>query len=135
MSKEVVKIYDEIAPEIAQVYEQQSHIKGIKKFISILQKRAKILDFGCGAGKDVSIFAKLGMEVVGVDASMEMLRQARLRHPGMNLMGMDGRNLQFLDKFFDGVWSWSVLTHFDLGDKVKTLKEIYRVLKKGGVFT
>ena len=105
MSKKIVNIYDKIAPEIAQVYEQQSHIKGIKKFISILPNRAKILDFGCGTGKDVSIFAKLGMEVVGVDASMEMLRQARRRHPGVNLMVMDGRNLQFPDKFFYGVWS------------------------------
>ncbi|MDP2720837.1 MAG: class I SAM-dependent methyltransferase [bacterium] len=135
MSKEIVKIYDKIAPEITQVYEQQSHIKGIKKFISVLPKRAKVLDFGCGSGKDVSIFTQTGMEVIGVDASREMIKQALLRHPGVNLMLMDGRNLQFSDKFFDGVWSWSVLTHFDLRDKVKTLKEICRVLKKDGIFT
>ena len=135
MSKKIVNIYDKIAPEIAQVYEQQSHIKGIKKFISVLPRQSKILDFGCGSGKDVSIFTDLGVKAFGIDASVGMVKVARLVHPGINLRIMDGRNLQFPNYSFDGVWSWSVLTHFDLGDKVKTLKEIYRVLKKGGAFT
>jgi len=41
--KNIVRVYDQIAPEITKVYEEQTHIKGIKEFIKRLPKKAKIL--------------------------------------------------------------------------------------------
>lgn len=50
----------------------------------ILQRHAKgtrALDFGCGTGRSTRFTAKLGFNVIGVDISEEMLRQARALDP------------------------------------------------------
>lgn len=46
----------------------------------------------------------------------------------------DASVLPFPDETFDVVYSFSVLEHFDENDDIKCVQEIYRVLKKGGIF-
>jgi ubiquinone/menaquinone biosynthesis C-methylase UbiE len=133
--KDIVKIYDRVAPEISQVYEEQSHAKGIKEFVDRLSPETKILDLGCGNGKDVSMFSGLGFETIGIDASAGMVRQAGKRYPRERIFQMDARKLKYPNNSFDAVWSWSVLTHFNYEDKRKVLREINRVLRGRGFFT
>ena len=135
MSENILAVYDKVAPGISAVYDQQTHIIGIKNFIELLPARAKILDLGCGPGKDVFLFSKSGYEAVGIDGSPEMIKQARKRFPNEKFIVMDVRDLKFPDGTFDAVWSWSVLTHLNKADKTVVLREVHRVLKKGGLFT
>jgi ubiquinone/menaquinone biosynthesis C-methylase UbiE len=127
MSEEITSIYDKVAFEISEVYNQQTHIKGISNFSKTLSQKARILDLGCGSGKDVFLFRKLGFEAVGIDGSKGMIAESRRRFPKEKFLVMDVRNLKFPDEFFDAVWSWSVLTHLKMDDKIVTLKEILRV--------
>ena len=135
MSENILAIYDKVAPDISAVYDQQTHIIGIKNFIKLLPQKAKILDLGCGAGKDVFLFGKSGYEAVGIDGSKGMVGQARKRFPKKTFIVMDARDLKFPDEAFDAVWSWSTLTHLNKTDKAGALREVYRVLKEGGLFT
>lgn len=135
MSDEIVSIYDKVAAKITQIYEQQTHSNWIKEFVLELPKGGRVLDLGCGSGKDVDVFNQLGFDSIGVDASKGMLREAKRIHPKIKLFLMDIRSLEFSDNYFNGVWSWSVLTHLKDNDKLTSLKEAHRVLKKGGIFS
>jgi len=68
-----------------------------------------------------------------IDASLEVHRRAKRRHPNLQTVGTDVRCLPFADGTFDGIVSNSTLDHFkSLDDLVISLKELYRVLQQGG---
>ena len=132
--EEIISLYDKVASSVAGIYEGQNHIREIQRFVKGISQGGKILDLGCGSGKDVAIFNSLGFETVGVDGSKNMLREATRRHPDIKVTLGDVRKLEIPSNFFDGVWSWSVTTHLKGEDKRRSLKEVYRVLKRGGTF-
>jgi SAM-dependent methyltransferase len=67
-----------------------------------------------------------------IDASLEVHRRAKHRHPNLQTVGTDVRCLPFADGTFDGIVSNSTLDHFkSLDDLVISLQELYRVLKPG----
>jgi len=68
-----------------------------------------------------------------IDASLDVHRRAKRRHPNLQTVGTDVRCLPFADGTFDGIVSNSTLDHFkSLDDLVISLKELYRVLQQGG---
>lgn len=68
-----------------------------------------------------------------IDASLEVHRRAKRRHPNLQTVETDVRCLPFADGTFDGIVSNSTLDHFkSLDDLVISLKELYRVLQQGG---
>lgn len=68
-----------------------------------------------------------------IDASLEVHRRAKRRHPNLQTVGTDVRCLPFADGTFDGIVSNSTLDHFkSLDDLVISLKELYRALRTGG---
>jgi len=132
--EEIVSLYDKVASSVAEIYERQNHIEWIQRFAKQIPKGGRILDLGCGTGKDVAIFNDLGFKASGIDGSAGMLSEAAKIHPNIKVAFGDVRKLEFPDNFFDGVWSWSVITHLKDEDKKSALKEVYRVLKSGGTF-
>tara|TARA_Y100000310_G_C20617856_1_gene781628 strand:+ start:230 stop:847 length:618 start_codon:yes stop_codon:yes gene_type:complete len=109
--------------------------QSVEKFLK--NKKGKILDLGCGSGRN---FAKIsGLSWYGVDFSKQMLKYAKKRAEklGINLDEIkkaEADNLPFEDNYFDAVLCYAVLHGIDGNKKrKKILKEIYRVLKSGGV--
>ena len=72
---------------------------------------ARVLDVGCGAGREALALAERGCRVVGVDIGRELLAsaraQARMRGIALSLCRTDGRVLPFADGSFDHVALWS----------------------------
>src|SRR5437762_7089775 len=66
------------------------------------QPGERILDLGCGDGALTERLVSAGANVVGVDASPDMVNAARQR--GLDARGMDGSNLDFNSEF-DAVFS------------------------------
>ena len=89
------------------------------------------LDVGCGTGHHLQRYAALGYKVAGVDGSEEMLRHARTNNPGADVRHCDVETLPFPDASFDVVVAIEVLRY--LPDSSKTIAEMGRVLKPGGV--
>jgi SAM-dependent methyltransferase len=90
----------------------------------------KILDLGCGDGQLTQRIAAAGADVLGVDASPDMVRAARDR--GVVADVGDAQQLPYADKTFDAVFSNAAL-HW-VRDQDAMLAEINRVLKPGGRF-
>ncbi|HEV2107801.1 MAG TPA: class I SAM-dependent methyltransferase [Thermomicrobiales bacterium] len=92
---------------------------------------ARVLDAGCGVGRDMAWLEAHGARVIGVDISAGMLAEARTRASGP-LLRLDMRSLAFADDSFDGVWCVASLLHLPKSDVPPTLAEFHRVLVPGG---
>ncbi|HEY6847550.1 MAG TPA: methyltransferase domain-containing protein [Terracidiphilus sp.] len=90
----------------------------------------KILDLGCGDGQLTQRIAATGADVLGVDASADMVRAARERGVVADLG--DAQQLPYADQTFDAVFSNAAL-HW-VRDQDAMIAQIDRVLKPGGRF-
>jgi len=99
-----------------------------------------VLDIGCGAGVDTLVAAiMVGPEgkVTGIDLTSEMLKQARINLEKTSLKNVcleegSAEELPFPEKTFDVVISNGVFNL--IPDKMKALREVFRVLKSSGRF-
>jgi ubiquinone/menaquinone biosynthesis C-methylase UbiE len=98
----------------------------------------RVLDLGCGTGT-LAIQVKRGQpgaEVVGLDADPQMLARARSKAAEAGVeIGLDEGNataLPYEDESFDRVLSTLFFHHLDPGPKRQTVREIGRVLRRGG---
>lgn len=105
------------------------YAKLVKQYV----KSGKILEIGCSYGDLLSHFGK-EYQVVGVEISKFACREAKKRHPNLEVKNEDA--LVFLktvpDSSIDALIQVCVIPHMD--DAGGTIKEIARVLKKGGIF-
>ncbi|MDL2259935.1 class I SAM-dependent methyltransferase [Deltaproteobacteria bacterium OttesenSCG-928-K17] len=89
------------------------------------------LEVGCGTGFAMSGLVKAfpGRDYVGVEMFEEGLRHARKRLPGIKLLQMDARELNFTEEF-DLLGSFDVLEHITEDEDV--MARMYKALKPGG---
>jgi SAM-dependent methyltransferase len=106
--------------------------ESIKKFIRLIPRNGRILDAGCGPGRDSKRFSELGYSVTGIDLAEKMIAFARKVAPSVKFEVMDLRKLKFGDKSFDGVWANSSLIFVRKSEATSVLGELSRILKKGG---
>jgi 2-polyprenyl-3-methyl-5-hydroxy-6-metoxy-1,4-benzoquinol methylase/uncharacterized protein YbaR (Trm112 family) len=102
-------------------------------------KGASFLEIGCSWGRWSIAAARCGYRPVGIDASLKGVRAAQrvARQLGIAAIYVvaDGRFLPFREKSFDRVFSYSVLQHLSAPDVRSTLREVSRVLRRGGMCT
>lgn len=96
-----------------------------------------ILDLGCGYGRHLEIFSKNSYRIVGLDFKHPYLLKAReisnSQGRNVDLIQGDMRKLPLQENIFDLVTLFfTSFGYFTEEDDVKTLREINRVLKKGG---
>lgn len=128
-----IKTYDKIAKRYSKSNKRLMPNDTYKKFLSLVPKKSKILEAGCGYGRDCEVFAKSGCDVVGIDLSQGMLDVAKGNASGVKFIQMSVCDLDFPDKFFDGIWCNSVLLHLSKKQCKKAMTELSRVLKSGGI--
>jgi len=95
----------------------------------------KMLDVGVGGGRTTYFFAKKAKEYVGIDYSKGMIDGCKQKFADLNFVVCDMRDLSvFQDSYFDFVFvAWNGLDCVDREGRLKTLKEIKRVLSKNGM--
>ena len=72
--KSVIDDYNDIAVEYSEEFDDDtSDNKYIDKFLQCLNGK-KILDVGCGTGRDCKYIEQKGYDVIGIDISKEMLK-------------------------------------------------------------
>lgn len=103
-----------------------------QRFTQGLAPNAKVLDAGCGSGRDSLAFSGQGYRVKAFDASSEMARRAS-GHTGLSVLQLSFAEMPWADEF-DGVWACSSLVHLSLEEFRQTLDNLARALKNGGQF-
>lgn len=102
----------------------------------------KLLDAGCGSGRNLPYFLTSGFQVYGIDessAAIERVRALAARHapqaPAENFQVAPVERISFPDSSFDAVISSAVL-HFarDESHWQTMVFEMWRVLRAGGIF-
>lgn len=94
------------------------------KFEKYMPDGGRILDAGCGSGRDSRAFKQHGYSVVAFDASSEMCRMAS-QLIGQEVWQMRFDEIAFKDEF-DGIWACASLLHVMQED----LPEVFRKLRK-----
>ena len=99
---------------------------------------SRVLDVGCGTGNFSIKLACRGMEVLGVDVSRPMLKEAREKVKKMDeelkisFRQMDAKDLDFPDGSFDHAFSMATIEFVPDEDKEKFVQEMLRIVKPGG---
>lgn len=91
-----------------------------------------ILDFGCGPGRDLKAFARLGHIALGLEGAPRFVEIARA-HSGCEVWRQDFLKLELPNKHFDGVFANAALFHVPSQELPRVLRELRATLKPRGV--
>ena len=100
-------------------------------FLKHLPHGGKLLDLGCGGGRDSAYFASLGFEVTAIDGSEELCKRVKENY-GIHALCIKFEDLSFVEAF-DAVWACASLLHVKKADMKKVLEKVSAALKLGGV--
>jgi ubiquinone/menaquinone biosynthesis C-methylase UbiE len=89
-------------------------------------------DIGCGPGHVTEHLTSLGMQVIGIDVSPEMIEQARKRFPTGDFRIGSMFDLPVLTSAWTGAVSIYATLHSNADERAQTFRELWRVIKPGG---
>ena len=103
-----------------------------ERFLFYLPKTGKILDFGCGSGRDSVFFAQKGYEVTAADGCAEMAAIASAN------TGMDVKVMRFdeldAENEYAGIWACAAILHLPYGELKDVIAKMLRALQPQGSF-
>ncbi|OIO52481.1 hypothetical protein COY93_02265 [Candidatus Uhrbacteria bacterium CG_4_10_14_0_8_um_filter_58_22] len=108
-----------------------AYAQGFADFLLSNGFAGRLVDLGCGSGRDVVVFRSRGIEVLGVDLSAEEIATARSGYPNCQFEVGDAEQLNFDDCSIGALFMINVVHYLD---KHRALEEACRVLKPGGFF-
>jgi SAM-dependent methyltransferase len=91
-----------------------------------------ILDLGCGPGRDLKTFTRLGHTAIGLDGSARFAEMAR-SYSGCDVWHQDFLHLDLPPAMFDGIFANASLFHVPGAELPGVLAHLYASLKPGGV--
>lgn len=125
-----IEFYNEHAQEFFDSTFYIDMTEHIDRFTKHLLPGAKILDLGCGSGRDICEFKRRGFQVEGLDASEELVKLALERTGSIIRLGQI-ENLDVKNEY-DGIWCCASLLHVDKLDLMDVVDQIYDALKDYG---
>ncbi len=103
------------------------------RFLEQLAPGARILDVGCGAGRDLRAFAEAGFDAEGIEPAHALAKIAR-EHSGcpVRVTKIEQLDVRGPDAAFDGVWACASLLHLRRVELPHALRRIREALKESG---
>ena len=92
----------------------------------------RILDFGCGPGRDLKVFRQLGHEAIGLEGAERFVELAR-EYSGCVVWHQNFLRLQLPPDYFEGIFANAALFHVPSQELPRVLSELHATLKRNGV--
>ena len=109
----------------------RSHSRHLDAFLDTLPPGARILELGCGTGRDAARMIERGFAVDPTDGTRAMVVKANERH-GVNAHQMRFDELEAVAAY-DAVWAHACLMHCPSGELAGVVAAIHRALREGGL--
>lgn len=129
-----IQYYEEHAEEFA-ANTLGADMESIRsRFLAYLPIGCRILDFGCGTGRDSKAFLDLGHAVTAIDGSEALCQIAR------SLTGLPVRCLDFRGykpeegEVYEGIWACASLLHLQKNELLPVMNVLSQALIPGGAF-
>jgi SAM-dependent methyltransferase len=134
IAKRTVGHYDEHAEAFWQGTRHHDVSQNIAALLQHIEvpPPAAILDLGCGPGRDLVTFTKLGHLAVGVEGAANLAAMARA-NSGCDVWQQDLLALELPDQRFDGIFANAVLFHVPSQELPRVLRQLHATLKPKGV--
>lgn len=134
MDASTLDYYSTHAKDVAQRYEAVPSSLG-ERFSNAFAPGGRILDIGCGSGRDLAELSRQGFQPFGLDGTPEFVRLAQDFHPELKGRVVQGLLPDFpvpFDGEFDGILCCAVLMHIDSTELLNAALAIKRCLKVNG---
>jgi len=128
--------YDALASAYAREISGELDHRPLER--KLLQKFAAecdglICDLGCGPGHVTEYLSRFNPNVIGLDLSSGMLKEARARHSEIIFLQGNMLDLPFAAAKLAGIVAFYSIIHFDSNQVARAFAEMARVLKPGGL--
>ena len=129
--------YNQNYKQLSERYESASVDNVHNSLLSCFQKGDRLLELGCGSGRDASWMTTQGVDVNGIDGSKQMVEEATKIHPELHGKLSQGILPEILDSMegpFNGIYSIAVLMHLSPSLLPEIFRKIHSLLVSGGKF-
>lgn len=134
MDEKTYNYYETHYEELTSRYE--SVVNSLSShFLESFRPNTKILDIGCGSGRDLALLIRNGFDAFGVEPVSGFINQAEQFHPELKGRIAKGQlpNLGFPHGFqFDGILCSAVMMHLAPSQLPESIQSIHRCLVKSG---
>ncbi|MET0272841.1 MAG: class I SAM-dependent methyltransferase [Phenylobacterium sp.] len=127
-----IGFYEQNANEFFQRTVHANMAPGYAAFTALLTPGARVLDAGCGSGRDARAFGELGFAVTAMEASPKLAALARA-HTGLDVQVMTFEQVTWRDEF-DGIWACASLLHLPRAALPDAMRGLRDALKPGGAW-
>ena len=121
--------YEENANSLITRYESADVCDVQQLLLQIFEPNSKLLEIGCGSGRDASFMIKNNFDVIAIDGSKNMIEEAKKIHPELSekLFHKTLPNDLEFNQTFDGIYSIATLMHLSKNDLCHQLAIIFQV--------
>ena len=123
--------YDKHAKEYVNLTVNANMLETYEKFLRYLPFNARILDAGCGSGRDSIYFLRNGYDITMIDASIKMCHYAE-QLTGQKALHVKFEEIHF-EKQFDGIWACASLLHVPEKNLENIIQKFCQALKDNGI--
>jgi SAM-dependent methyltransferase len=136
IEKGTIQYYDKHAEQWAVSHEGDEEFSYWQHEMGQLHERlptGRLLEIGCGPGRDAAALTAMGYDYVGTDASSGFLKVAQRRNPTSRFLHMAVQDLEFPEGYFDGFWGAAVVLHIPKKSIDASLERIGHVVRRDGI--
>ena len=126
-----IDYYNQYADEFTQATLHVDMESLYQPFLAKLPDSARILDLGCGSGRDTLAFKNKGYQIDAIDYSTALVERAT-QLTGIAVQQQSFYEIEVQD-IYDGVWACASLLHCDRNRLPDVLKRIHSALRCGGI--
>ena len=133
-----MRTYDKIAERYCETTEKEGdrdfQEKMLERTLKFMPSKPRVIDLGCGDGRDTEYLRRKGADVVGIDISKEMINLARKKYSKCAFLHSDMRDTVFPNDTFQGAWASTSISNMPKSELSRVEKEVYRIIEQGSIF-